>query len=167
MIRHPLERISLGSIPPEGSTELSGKVALSDLDIADDDRVSGPNAVAFSFSFSRVSGRVLARGRISTILRCRCDSCLTYYDNLVVLSDLCYYVEPIHDEYIDLTEPVREDILLAFPQRSLCKPDCLGLCPRCGQNLNVRPCGCDREDGDASPWHALDGIDLDESASGV
>jgi two-component system sensor histidine kinase PilS (NtrC family) len=44
-----------------------------------------------------------------------------------------------------LTEDVREDILLAFPARNLCSGGCRGLCSECGQNLNVRECGCHRD----------------------
>jgi uncharacterized protein len=37
---------------------------------------------------------------------------------------------------------VWEDIVLAVPSRLLCKPDCEGLCLRCGSNLNEAPCDC-------------------------
>lgn len=37
---------------------------------------------------------------------------------------------------LDLTEIVREQILLAIPIKQLCKEDCQGLCVRCGMNLN-------------------------------
>ncbi|EKU70421.1 DUF177 domain-containing protein [Selenomonas sp. F0473] len=38
---------------------------------------------------------------------------------------------------------VRDTLLVAEPLRELCKSDCKGLCPVCGQNLNEGPCGCD------------------------
>jgi uncharacterized protein len=43
---------------------------------------------------------------------------------------------------IDLTEFVREELALAVPGYPLCRPDCAGLCPRCGADLNAGPCGC-------------------------
>jgi len=46
---------------------------------------------------------------------------------------------------VDLSEPVRESLVLAMPMRPLCDPDCRGLCPRCGTNLNRQACGCDDE----------------------
>ena len=35
------------------------------------------------------------------------------------------------------------EILENWPVKILCKDDCKGVCPACGQNLNVRDCGCD------------------------
>ena len=43
---------------------------------------------------------------------------------------------------LDLTEAVRQYLLLALPMKPLCRVDCAGLCPVCGQDLNKRSCGC-------------------------
>ncbi len=48
---------------------------------------------------------------------------------------------------------VWQNIELALPQHALCRPDCAGLCPTCGQNLNAGPCAC-RPEPD-SRWAAL------------
>ncbi len=47
---------------------------------------------------------------------------------------------------VDLTALIQDRVLLAFPPKALCKPDCRGLCPNCGQNRNQKVCDC-REDG--------------------
>ncbi len=47
-------------------------------------------------------------------------------------------------DVLDITEPLREGLLLAEPLQALCKPDCRGLCPQCGADLNEGDCGCDR-----------------------
>ena len=57
-------------------------------------------------------------------------------------------------QILDLTEAVRQYRVMAEPMQPLCKPDCLGLCPRCGYNLNQGPCGCPRQDVD-DRWSAL------------
>lgn len=46
------------------------------------------------------------------------------------------------DFTVELDEVVISDILLNLPQKNLCKKDCRGLCPQCGQNLNLGDCGC-------------------------
>jgi uncharacterized protein len=52
---------------------------------------------------------------------------------------------------------LREQVLLALPARTLCKEDCKGLCPRCGENRNVTACNCD--EGPSDPrWQALAGL---------
>jgi uncharacterized protein len=48
------------------------------------------------------------------------------------------------DEVIDLAELAREQLYLALPMKPLCQPDCRGLCPECGTNLNREACGCER-----------------------
>ena len=47
-------------------------------------------------------------------------------------------------DVIDITEPLREGLLLPEPMQALCKPVCRGLCPVCGADLNDGDCGCDR-----------------------
>lgn len=49
-----------------------------------------------------------------------------------------YYVE----NKIDIRRAVHDHILLAVPMVCLCKEECLGLCDRCGRDLNQGPCGC-------------------------
>ena len=43
---------------------------------------------------------------------------------------------------VDLTEAVRQAVLLAVPMVILCKEDCAGLCTQCGHDLNLGPCNC-------------------------
>jgi uncharacterized protein len=46
---------------------------------------------------------------------------------------------------IDLDPIVQEQVLLALPVSVVCKDDCKGLCPVCGQDLNEKECGCERK----------------------
>ncbi|HWR43220.1 DUF177 domain-containing protein [Sporomusa sp.] len=43
---------------------------------------------------------------------------------------------------IDITDLIRENILLAEPIKPVCSESCRGLCPECGVNLNINTCGC-------------------------
>jgi len=56
-----------------------------------------------------------------------------------------------------LEDVLREQVLLSLPVRTLCKPDCKGLCPRCGQNRNSQECSCDVGPSDPR-WEALAGL---------
>ena len=47
------------------------------------------------------------------------------------------------DLVLDVTEAVRQHLLLAVPMVPICRPECRGLCPRCGRNLNEQDCGCE------------------------
>jgi len=58
---------------------------------------------------------------------------------------------------LSLEDVLREQVLLSLPVRTLCKPDCKGLCPRCGANRNTQPCSC--EEGPSDPrWEGLTGL---------
>ncbi len=60
-------------------------------------------------------------------------------------------------EGIELTDILREQILLAVPMKVVCREECKGLCPRCGQNLNQGACHCSEPVADPR-WDALKGL---------
>ena len=49
---------------------------------------------------------------------------------------------------IDITEVVRQDLLLALPPHPVCRTRCAGLCPICGKNWNEGPCECKQDETD-------------------
>jgi uncharacterized protein len=57
------------------------------------------------------------------------------------------------DLMLDLGEALRQYALMSLPGKPLCRPDCAGLCPNCGANLNEGQCGCQAQS--ESPWRAL------------
>lgn len=44
--------------------------------------------------------------------------------------------------YLDIEKDIREEVLLNFPMKVLCSPDCKGICSGCGVNLNYKKCKC-------------------------
>ncbi|MBU6424483.1 MAG: DUF177 domain-containing protein [Chloroflexota bacterium] len=58
------------------------------------------------------------------------------------------------DFLIDLTPLIREEVILATPQAPLCRADCKGLCPVCGEDLNERP--HEHESPPDTRWSALE-----------
>ena len=48
----------------------------------------------------------------------------------------------IENGFLDMDEPLLCELEMAFPIRFLCREDCKGLCPKCGNNLNDGECGC-------------------------
>ena len=62
------------------------------------------------------------------------------------------------DEAIDLTDDMREAMILAFPTVPVCRPECKGLCPQCGINRNKSECECSGPVAD-SRWQALDKLE--------
>lgn len=106
-------------------------------------------------------------GALSGTVKVRCDRCLeTYQRDLnyelevlmalplsetdkeeVELIEEDMAVHFLRGEEVDLDEIIQEQVYLSLPIKFLCKEDCLGLCPICGNNLNKENCQCNREHG--------------------
>ncbi len=106
---------------------------------------------------SRNSRGILAQGMLESSLVCECTRCLTPTSVIIQLeieelftyppsSDTPYSVE--ETGILDLTPLLREEAILAEPLGVLCRADCAGLCPQCGQNWNEGTCNCESEDID-------------------
>lgn len=52
------------------------------------------------------------------------------------------------DDWLDLAEAVKENLVLNLPMRTVCEPECPGICPSCGKNLKEGPCQCQNKDVD-------------------
>lgn len=59
-----------------------------------------------------------------------------------------YIVYDRHAPMLNLAEVGWEQFMLAQPIQPLCREDCKGLCPKCGANLNLDECACDKGGGD-------------------
>ena len=68
---------------------------------------------------------------------------------------------PIEEGFVDLEPMIRDNVVPAMPYAPLCREDCLGLCPRCGADLNEGPCDCVPEERDPR-WAALDVLRTDD-----
>ena len=106
----------------------------------------------------RVNGSVMNTGSslrvVGTVDTCRsfvCDRCLAEGAREITLDFSEDYAKTpgetdevaLYDgETIILDDLVRDTLLVAEPLRELCKSDCKGLCPVCGQNLNEGTCTC-------------------------
>jgi uncharacterized protein len=74
---------------------------------------------------------------------------------------------PVVDGVLDLEPMIRDAVMLSFPFSPLCRPDCLGLCERCGGDRNVGECRCEPETD--VRWAALETLefpDLEDAAHG-
>ncbi len=121
-------------------------------------------------------GGILVRGRLHSVVELDCRRCLEPVqqeidEEITLLYDTPpegeaeeasgeIYPLPERGDILDLTEAVREQLLLRVPLHTLCRPDCEGLCAQCGTNLNVSTCDCVPEAA-PSPWDALKDLKLD------
>ena len=68
--------------------------------------------------------------------------------------------DELQSNTLDLTQLVREQILLNIPEQFFCKEDCKGLCEKCGENLNLVDCNCAQDEIDPR-WSALKDLKID------
>jgi uncharacterized protein len=152
-------KILVARIPEEGS-HYEGDEPGSILRLAGDAFVREPEVVEYTLYAQHVSEELIVRGTLSAELDLRCTRCAEFFSTTVGVSDfLRAYPAPEGIDVVDVTEDMREELLLHVPSFPVCSEECKGLCAQCGANLNKGVCGCEK--GDApSPWTALDGLDL-------
>ena len=107
-----------------------------------------------------VDGMLIVRGTLSAEMKACCARCTQIFSTTVSDSGfLRDYSDLQGMEEVDVTEDLREAIILNLPRFPLCEETCKGLCPQCGKDLNEGPCGCsDGKEGGA--WDALNSLNL-------
>ena len=95
--------------------------------------------------FVRAGKEILVEARVVTHRLITCSRCLEQVEQTVEQDfKLSYRVADLGD-YLEIDKDVREEILLDFPMKVLCRPDCKGICPGCGVNLNYEKCRCNKK----------------------
>ena len=120
---------------------------------------------------AQLAGRdVIVRGSMEGQLASFCGRCLKEVTVDVDIDDVALvfrpditrleaeeaevYALPEKGDELDLTDAIREQIVLAVPQFVICEEACRGLCPQCGTNLNQTQCDCATSNFDPR-WAAL------------
>lgn len=124
------------------------------------------SALDGSIQLIRTADGILARGSLNMSVELVCSRCLEPFSmplriaveeefrptiDIATGASLPHMDEDevataIDDHHIlDISEVVRQDILLAIPPAPICRSACVGLCPQCGKNWNEGPCECKDE----------------------
>jgi uncharacterized protein len=137
---------------------------------APSDDIAFAEPVTGEITLTGAAGGVSLRGRVRTVAGCVCGACLRRFE-LPIAVDVSEefgprgerpeapgeeheltagdFLVPVEaGDTIDVTEVVRQHVLLALPLAPRCRDGCPGLCHRCGADLNDGPCGCDPHEVD-------------------
>ena len=116
--------------------------------------------------------RISLKAEVSADAETRCSRCLEPVSVPVKAGlDVVYDRQPdpgdpdlysFEASTIELTDAVRDALLLELPMRILCAEDCRGLCPVCGINLNKGSCTCQEGAEVLNPFSALKNIVLND-----
>jgi uncharacterized protein len=99
---------------------------------------------------------ILAWGKAQTRVRLSCSRCVEDFET-PLLADFEMSVS-LTETFVDVSEELRQALVLSLPVKPLCQSECRGLCPRCGKNLNVSSCQCLKEVGPRGPFSILKDI---------
>jgi len=134
---------------------VEGEEPASMLGLDGDPDVEPTSPVAYHLVCFLADHELLVQGRLRVEVNFRCTRCAEKGRRVIEEPDFSCNLE-VRDlsQSVDLTEEVREATLLAFPNYPVCRPDCRGLCGRCGVNLNREVCRCRPETDNR--WGALD-----------
>ena len=158
-------------IPVRGLTDGlrrdSRQAAVEELNLGEDESCFA-HPVQVDYTVEKAGGQVIVRGRVSTTVSITCSRCLKpmrmdISEPFALLvrfaadrfsgghasggapdgqgDEDVTYVPPDADR-IDITEELRQTLLLALPVKPLCAEECRGLCPRCGTDRNTGGCDC-------------------------
>ncbi|MCX5707420.1 MAG: YceD family protein [Candidatus Omnitrophica bacterium] len=91
---------------------------------------------------SKITNAVTFDLDIEASMCCLCSRCLEEFT--LPLHKRLRFSYPVDRsvQVIDLDPDIREEIILEYPVKPLCRADCHGLCVKCGQNLNLGKCSC-------------------------
>mgnify|MGYP001155031211 CR=1 FL=1 len=151
--------IDLDQIPEEGKHfEGTEPVEVFMLEASAEFHPDGP--LSYQLYAQVVDEALIVRGTLSATMRGCCARCTQLFSTTVSDSGfLRDYFDLQDEEKVDVTEDLREGILLNLPRFPLCDDACKGLCHQCGVDLNQGACGCSSE-AKGGAWDALDNLNL-------
>lgn len=155
--------VSLNDLPPDGRefTLDDQQIWLEPLkEFKMDCRISAP--LAAKIRVSPAEDGCLVRGSLAGAVVLPCNRCAedapvnieSRFEEFeeVPADEVSRGDSPIvfeqHSPMLDLAAVAWEEFMLSLPVNPLCRPDCKGLCPQCGANLNAAPCSCQLDEAD-------------------
>jgi uncharacterized protein len=136
--------------------------------------VTAVNNVVVRVAIQKSQDEYFCQGSVDATYSVECARCLTEFESsasqaldfivcseetwkerrAAAIDDEEYAVYEGGDMVADISQPVREALILSLEMKPLCSETCRGLCPICGTNRNERSCNCKQEDIDPR-WEGL------------
>ncbi|MBD3288215.1 hypothetical protein GF337_05370 [candidate division KSB1 bacterium] len=157
----------------EGMNEITFEHTAETLGIGEEEEFSGIfiNAIDVNIDANKIGNQLFLDVVVKTIGNFVCDRCLDDFETemkerfrLAYSLDNDVNVEKEEDggirfltkdsTVIDITDDIRESLLLVVPMKKLCTEECKGICPQCGVNRNAEECNHTDEKIDPR-WEAL------------
>ena len=147
--------VALDDVPPEGlerPLDIGPQALAALVTEGGEDPPAFVSALTGTLRLRRLGVRLEVRGSFRVGVTLACDRCLSPTSAVLVgeieesfflaASDEEEEALVVTDGRVDLAGLLAESFWLAWPYRFICRPDCAGLCPSCGADLNQGACGC-------------------------
>jgi len=136
-------KIDLRSIPAEG-LHLKESSTPEQLEINSKD-IKFKNPIEIEATVTKYTNAVTAEISLRAEVEAICSRCLETFKTKINKKNRFDYSVSDDNPTVDVSEDIRQDLILDYPIKRLCKNDCKGLCPKCGENLNQGPCNCKKD----------------------
>jgi uncharacterized protein len=159
-----VEDIKESPVTLSADEQSSDYPALADLSSSGDCEFTAP--ISINLTVSRECDHIRVAGNVSTRARLHCSRCLEEFERDMDTTFTLFFDKksgvpldaetelkekdllsiPYDGDYIDFTSEIEEQLIMEIPYKPLCREECMGLCSKCGANLNAGDCGCGPEE---------------------
>ncbi|HTY44797.1 MAG TPA: DUF177 domain-containing protein [Patescibacteria group bacterium] len=133
-------RINLNQIGPDGFL-LNEVLNPKDLDL-ETELVTFSGPVAVKGVLTKITNAVTADLSLTATVNLVCSRCLEGFKSQIEKKVRLSYDVDKTVTGLDLGPDIRQEFILDYPLKPLCRPACKGLCPVCGKNRNESACSC-------------------------
>jgi len=127
-------------IPPEG-INLQEEFWPADMDL-ETQVISFRGPLKAEAAVEKITNAVSVMVHVVATAQSTCSRCLEEFEIAIDKNIALNYSSAREAPVIDINPDIREEIILDYPMKPLCRPDCKGLCSHCGKNLNKGGCNC-------------------------
>ena len=114
-----------------------------DIGLENEDFLDPEKPLKVSADLQKADNVLIAQVHVVYTREAFCARCLEHFSRpAAVQHEIDFEIVP-GDEWVDLGERVREEMIMEDMPRVLCRANCLGICPDCGADLNTEKCQCD------------------------
>lgn len=149
--------IEIAKLSPEGS-QLTGEIPGSILELEQDKYAHSDGPITYDFFAYVVSHELIVKGTLKAPLSMLCGRCAEFFSTFITVSSFLR-AYPITEgvEKVDLTDDIREDIIIEIPSYPSCSWEGNGVCPFSGVNIDEMK--LNEKLPDDNPFGILDNLD--------
>ncbi len=127
---------------PESGLELTEKIQ-PEAFLISTESINFIKPIDVKANISKRGAGLFADVSLEAAVEYTCGKCLAKFeDTFRKKFNIIREVRP--EEIVELDDDIRQEMIVDYPMKVICKAECKGLCPNCGQNLNTGKCDCEQ-----------------------